>query len=155
MCHILLFYNKICDQCKNVNVTALEIKQIIEGVLRDKDNIPKLRRSINIIICDFMSCNPKSRVGSNEFIAHTMKSKPNTKSKILIELKGIIEEHVAYTNSEKGKEILNNFGEYLPLFKKVMPYDYERMLQTFAEMEAKGLSSEQAQIEAFYANTRQ
>ncbi len=73
----------------------------------------------------------------------------------VIELKGIIEEHVAYTNSEKGKEILNNFGEYLPLFKKVMPYDYERMLQTFAEMEAKGLSSEQAQIEAFYANTRQ
>jgi glutamate synthase (ferredoxin) len=73
----------------------------------------------------------------------------------VIELKEMIQEHVAYTNSEKGKKILENFGEYLPLFKKVMPYDYERMLKTFAEMEAKGLSSEQAQIEAFYANTRQ
>jgi glutamate synthase (ferredoxin) len=71
------------------------------------------------------------------------------------ELKRMIQEHVTYTNSKKGKQILDNFGDYLPLFKKVMPYDYERMLQTFAEMEAKGLSSEQAQIEAFYANTRQ
>ena len=70
------------------------------------------------------------------------------------ELKEMIKEHVAYTNSEKGKEILNNFGEYLPKFKKIIPYDYDRMLKTIVQMEEKGLSAEQAQIEAFYANTR-
>ncbi len=70
----------------------------------------------------------------------------------VLELKDIIKEHVAYTNSEKGKEILNNFGEYLPKFKKIIPHDYERMLKLIVQMEEKGLSAENAQIEAFYAN---
>ena len=72
----------------------------------------------------------------------------------VMELKDMIKEHVAFTNSEKGKEILDNFSEYLPKFKKVIPYDYNRMLMAIVQMEEKGLSSEQAQIEAFYANTK-
>ena len=72
----------------------------------------------------------------------------------VMELKDMIKEHVALTNSEKGKKILDNFSEYLPKFKKVIPYDYNRMLMAIVQMEEKGLSSEQAQIEAFYANTR-
>lgn len=72
----------------------------------------------------------------------------------VMELKDMIKEHVAFTNSEKGKEVLDNFSEYLPKFKKVIPYDYNRMLMAIVQMEEKGLSSEQAQIEAFYANTK-
>lgn len=72
----------------------------------------------------------------------------------VMELKTIIQEHVALTNSAKGKEVLDNFGEYLPKFKKIIPHDYERVLKTIVQMEEKGLSAEQAQIEAFYANTR-
>jgi glutamate synthase (ferredoxin) len=72
----------------------------------------------------------------------------------VLELKEMIKEHVAYTNSAKGKEILDNFGEYLPKFKKIMPHDYRRMMNTIVQMEEKGLSSEQAQIEAFYANSK-
>ena len=71
------------------------------------------------------------------------------------ELKEMIENHVAYTNSVKGKEILSNFAEYLPKFKKIIPYDYYRMQMAIIQMEEKGLSSEQAQIEAFYANKNQ
>lgn len=70
------------------------------------------------------------------------------------ELKEMIQEHVAYTNSARGKEILEHFGEYLPKFKKIMPHDYRRMMNTIVQMEEKGLSSEQAQIEAFYANKK-
>ena len=70
------------------------------------------------------------------------------------ELKEMIQDHVAYTGSARGKEILDHFGEYLPKFKKVMPHDYRRMMNTIVQMEEKGLSSEQAQIEAFYANQR-
>lgn len=70
------------------------------------------------------------------------------------ELKEMIEEHVACTNSKKGKEILDHFKEYLPKFKKIIPHDYRRMMQTIVQMEEKGLSSEQAQIEAFFANTK-
>ena len=70
----------------------------------------------------------------------------------VLELKELIKEHVAYTNSEKGKLILDNFGEYLPKFKKIIPHDYEEMQKAIVQMEEKGLSAEQAQIEAFYAN---
>lgn len=72
----------------------------------------------------------------------------------VLELKEMIKEHVALTNSEKGKEVLAHFGEYLPKFKKIIPHDYERVLKTIVQMEEKGLSAKQAQIEAFYANTR-
>ena len=65
------------------------------------------------------------------------------------ELKGMIQEHVAYTNSEVGKKILDNFKEYLPKFKKIIPEDYERMMSTIIQMEEKGLSREKAKIEAF------
>ena len=71
------------------------------------------------------------------------------------ELKQMIKDHVANTNSQKGKEILEHFLEYLPKFKKIIPHDYNRMLQTIVQMEERGLSSEQAQIEAFYANTKE
>jgi glutamate synthase (ferredoxin) len=66
----------------------------------------------------------------------------------------MIKEHVTLTNSEKGKEILDHFSEYLPKFKKVIPYDYNRMQMAIVQMEEKGLNAEQAQIEAFYASTR-
>lgn len=70
------------------------------------------------------------------------------------ELKQMIIDHVAYTNSAKGKQILENFGEYLPKFKKIIPNDYNKMMLKIVQMEEKGLSSEQAQIEAFYADRK-
>ncbi len=72
----------------------------------------------------------------------------------VLELKGMIQEHVAATNSARGKEILEHFEAYLPKFKKIIPHDYERVMKTIVQMEEKGLSAEQAQIEAFYANTK-
>ena len=51
-------------------------------------------------------------------------------------LKELIREHVEATGSPRGKEILDNFSEYLPKFKKVLPYDYDRMLRVIASMEA-------------------
>ena len=67
------------------------------------------------------------------------------------ELKKMIEEHVLRTGSEKGRDILAHFEEYLPRFKKIIPHDYEKMLKLIGRMEERGLSEEQALIEAFYA----
>ena len=67
------------------------------------------------------------------------------------ELKQMNTDHVSYTNSVKGKEILDHFDEYLPKFKKIIPNDYKKMMNTIIQMEEKGLNSEQAQIEAFNA----
>ena len=65
-------------------------------------------------------------------------------------LKELIRAHVELTGSPRGKEILDNFSEFLPKFKKVLPYDYDRMLRVIASVEERGLDGEQAQIEAFY-----
>ena len=72
----------------------------------------------------------------------------------VLELKEMISEHVTLTNSEKGKEILDNFSVYLPKFTKVIPYDYNKMQMAIVQMEEKGLNAEQAMIEAFYAVTK-
>ncbi|MDY5026330.1 MAG: glutamate synthase-related protein, partial [Oliverpabstia sp.] len=66
------------------------------------------------------------------------------------ELKAMIEEHVEATGSERGTWILDHFSEYLPKFKKIIPYDYKKMIALSAKLEEKGMSTEQAQMEAFY-----
>jgi glutamate synthase (ferredoxin) len=68
----------------------------------------------------------------------------------VMQLKDMITAHVEATNSARGKEILENFSDYLPKFKKIIPHDYQAMLQQIAQMEERGMSNEQARIEAFY-----
>ena len=77
-----------------------------------------------------------------------------TEAHDIAELRALIEEHVATTGSPRGKKILAAFHSYIPCFKKVMPRDYDRMLRSIAQFEEKGMSREQAEIQAFYANTR-
>ena len=77
-----------------------------------------------------------------------------TESHDIQELKSLIEEHVAATGSPRGRQILAAFHSYIPCFKKVIPKDYDRMLRSIAQYEEKGMSREQAEIEAFCANTR-
>ncbi len=72
----------------------------------------------------------------------------------VIELKDMIKEHVALTNSERARRSWIISASICRSSRKVIPYDYNRMLMAIVQMEEKGLSSEQAQIEAFYANTR-
>ena len=72
----------------------------------------------------------------------------------VLELKEILMQHEALTHSKKAKKICENFSEYLPKFKKIVPHDYKKMMMTIVQMEEKGLSSEQAQIEAFNALTK-
>ena len=67
----------------------------------------------------------------------------------ITELKNIISEHAEATGSEKAKLILSDFERYLPCFKKVIPHDYAKIQSTVAELERAGVSSEQAEIEAF------
>ena len=68
------------------------------------------------------------------------------------ELRKIIEKHVKATGSLKGKVVLDNFEEYLPKFKKIIPEDYKRIIQLSCQFEEQGMSREEAQIEAFYAS---
>ncbi|HIS57430.1 MAG: glutamate synthase large subunit [Lachnospiraceae bacterium] len=70
------------------------------------------------------------------------------------ELKQLIESHVKATGSEKGKEILDRFDDYVTKFKKLIPKEYKKMMVLSAKLEEKGLTGEQAQMEAFYESIR-
>ena len=45
------------------------------------------------------------------------------------ELTNLITRHFNYTGSKKAKRILENLDKYLPMFIKVIPYDYKKVLQ--------------------------
>lgn len=82
---------EICKACVNTNVKSyIEIGGLMEGILSNKENLPQVRRIINIIICDFLENVKGKRVGSGSFVEYSMKAKPNSKSKIYIEMKQTI-----------------------------------------------------------------
>ena len=43
-------------------------------------------------------------------------------------LEKLLKNHLHYTNSKKASEILNNFDNYLPKFKKIMPIEFKKIL---------------------------
>ena len=70
------------------------------------------------------------------------------------QLKRMITEHYQATSSSLAKKILMDFESYIPQFKKIMPNDYRKMLDAISVLEKKGKSREEAEMEAFYQNTR-
>jgi glutamate synthase (NADPH/NADH) large chain len=52
----------------------------------------------------------------------------------------LIARHAHYTNSARAKTILENWGAYLPKFKKVMPVEYRRALAEMAKHQAADIS---------------
>ncbi len=74
---------------------------------------------------------------------------PVTEKYDVAELQSLIEDHVRETNSERGKEVLMHFRDYLPHFKKIVPHDYQRILSAISKYEEQGISRENAEFEAF------
>ncbi len=72
----------------------------------------------------------------------------------IAEVRALIERYVHYTDGKRAKTILAHWNDWLPKFRKVMPRDYERMLQAFERMKASGLSGEDAVMAAFEANAK-
>ncbi|MBF0563394.1 MAG: glutamate synthase subunit alpha, partial [Alphaproteobacteria bacterium] len=61
-------------------------------------------------------------------------------------LRLLIENHVKYTNSSRGRQILADWNSYLRRFVKVMPVDYRRALEEMrAKTEAQALAQQLAQ----------
>lgn len=71
-------------------------------------------------------------------MAHTFPSKVNmemvelgkvTDPREIAELRGLIEDHRHYTGSEVADRVLHDFHHLLPMFVRVMPLDYKRVLE--------------------------
>ncbi len=78
---------------------------------------------------------------------------PVTEKHDLEELHSLIVQHVEATGSEKGKAILADFERSAASFKKILPRDYDRILKAIAQFEERGMTRDEAEIEAFYAVT--
>lgn len=70
------------------------------------------------------------------------------------EITSMLRTHSQLTGSAKAARILENLDYYIPLFKKIVPDDYRKMLGAIGHFEKKGLSYERAELEAFYKITR-
>lgn len=68
-------------------------------------------------------------------------------------LRRIITDHYQATSSQLAKRILMDFDAFVPQFKKIVPDDYKRMLDTISTLEQEGMDSFRAELEAFSRNT--
>ncbi|TRM62719.1 hypothetical protein BD626DRAFT_498227 [Schizophyllum amplum] len=77
-------------------------------------------------------------------MAHTFAQKVNmemvelgkvTDPKEIAALRGLVEDHRHYTGSEVADRVLKDFHHLLPLFVRVMPLDYKRVLEEAAARE--------------------
>ncbi|MBQ3671066.1 MAG: hypothetical protein II921_06265, partial [Treponema sp.] len=64
-------------------------------------------------------------------------------------LTDLISQHKKETGSALASKILADLGSYLPHFKKIVPNDYHRMLVEISSAESRGLSHDEAVLEAF------
>ncbi|MCB1063961.1 MAG: glutamate synthase large subunit [Verrucomicrobiae bacterium] len=65
-----------------------------------------------------------------------------------------LERHVTLTGSARAQEILADWDALLPKFIKVLPTDYERVLDAVARAESKGLKGDEAIQAAFEENVK-
>jgi glutamate synthase (ferredoxin) len=68
------------------------------------------------------------------------------------EVAGLIRRHHETTHSAVARRILERWDDHVGQFVKVMPRDYKRMLAAFAEVQAAGLSGDEAAMAAFELN---
>jgi glutamate synthase (ferredoxin) len=68
------------------------------------------------------------------------------------EVEKMIRRHAKYTGSRLAESILVRWEALVPKFVKVMPIDYKRMLEAIKNVEAAGLTGEEAVMAAFEQN---
>ena len=49
-----------------------------------------------------------------------------------VRLRRLVENHLHYTGSERARDILDNWAQMLPKFRKVLPVEYRRALEEMA-----------------------
>lgn len=105
---------KDCKIIADERVKDYQIKDILEHIiLGNKDNLPQIRRVINILICDYFSAHPGTSVNSDEFVRYAVAAKPNTKNPLIIEMKQTVlnwlEQDATYRRRSRTKATANSY----------------------------------------------
>ncbi|HXN35095.1 MAG TPA: glutamate synthase-related protein, partial [Opitutaceae bacterium] len=69
-------------------------------------------------------------------------------------IRALVEKHHALTRSTRARHVLDNWDRMAPLFVKVMPNDYKRMLACIERAHGQGLTGDEAVMAAFEENAR-
>ncbi|MGB3918713.1 MAG: glutamate synthase-related protein, partial [Thiothrix litoralis] len=86
--------------------------------------------------------------GNTEMVAYS----PLSDAAEMAEVKAMIEKHLLHTGSTRASMILADWDKLAGSFVRVMPNDYQRMLEAIRSFEEQGLSGEEALMAAFTAN---
>ncbi len=70
------------------------------------------------------------------------------------EVRAMIRRHAELTGSRLAERVLSDWDSLRQKFVKVMPKDYQRMLESIREVEASGLSGDEALMAAFELNKK-
>ncbi|NBU86125.1 MAG: glutamate synthase subunit alpha, partial [Verrucomicrobia bacterium] len=68
------------------------------------------------------------------------------------DVKNNISKHLELTSSARAKDILDNWDDFLNKFLKILPEDYERVLNALKRAEDRGLQGDDAIQAAFEEN---
>jgi glutamate synthase (ferredoxin) len=66
----------------------------------------------------------------------------------------LIQRHQAYTKSERAAKVLADWRQLVPKFVKVLPKDYQRVLESMKRVKDQGLTGDEAVMAAFEENVR-
>ena len=81
---------KICSMCADQNIKKDEVKFIMESILSNNENLADLKTVVSILICDFIANSGSKDIRTIDFIAYSIKAKPNVKDQNLLRMKDII-----------------------------------------------------------------
>lgn len=118
-----------CNSCKDKNVKATELKAILDNIMGDVKVLPLLRRTINLLVCNFKRNFPGVKISDIRFLEYSIEMKPNTKDKYLIEIK----ENIVYLlqnysanykiRSQRRKETETSYRRCLTMYIAMTIYN--------------------------------
>lgn len=112
---------RLCKMCADNNVKVEEIKGILESILNNRDYVLQVKELIrNIVYAYFLNSKTKE-VSDISFITFTIAPKPNTKEKIIIRNKEIIENwltdtSVNYRKRKSRQATANSYNRAILLY---------------------------------------
>lgn len=110
---------KCVDNCHDSRISSKNMCTILETILTNNDNLPDIKWVTNVIILDFMSNYPGKEIGGADFLAYTMKSKPNTKNEYLLKMKKIVVGWLGQTDVARKCKNVNTINSY---YKAILMY---------------------------------
>ena len=95
---------KRCKISANSLVRVDEVKNIVDSILMDRNNVPLIRDLIRCIVTDYYANNKNGDVRDVGFITYSVASKPNSKNPLILKQKEIIETFLSTSSNYQRRK---------------------------------------------------